>query len=765
MSEAQPAARPTRVAPPRLIAWELTRRCPLACKHCRADAHRWADPDELSAEEARAVLAGIAAFARPILILTGGEPLLRKDVYALAAEGTRRGLRVVLASCGAGLDDAAAERLARSGVRAVSISLDGATPASHDAFRGVDGAFAMATRGLAAAVRAGLDVQVNTTVTRDNAAELPELLALARRLRAGTWNPFLLVATGRGRQLGDRQLDPEAYERTLRWLAEREADAGIRLRVTCAPQYQRVRLQVGRPADDRPGPQGCLGGQSYAFISARGIVQPCGFLDLPAGDLRTAGLDLRSIWEGSELFARLRDRAGYGGRCGQCEYLHVCGGCRARAYAAGGDALAEEPFCAHEPHREDHEGRQQKRLHHKGHKGQKGPGPGADGGTNDTGSLWSAAALSPLWMSRGRDGSARARRAKADARATGQAAEMDEVDRRVLGGAQRGLPIEARPFDALGARLGLSGEVVLERLGRLRADGVLRRVGPVFDAAHLGYATALIAAQVPPEQLEAVAAAAADLGGVSHNYQRDHAYNLWFTLSRPSLAAVRAAAAGLAERTGAEMHVLPAERTYKVRVAFPLDERVPGPASPAALPAGDAAEAAGPSAVPAGGQPVRLNEADRALVRHVQDGVELVAEPFALAAEAIGRAREDVLATLRGWRAAGVVRRFGAVVAHRRLGVRANGLVLLDVPAERIDAAGAALAAHDEVTHCFRRPPLPGLGCRLYVMLHGRSREAVRARAAELAEAAGARAWHVLFSTRAFRRAPLRYFEDHGPRT
>ena len=306
----------------------------------------------------------------------------------------------------------------------------------------------------------------------------------------------------------------------------------------------------------------------------------------------------------------------------------------------------------------------------------------------------------------------------------------------------------------MGANLGLSGAVVRQRLERLRSEAVVRRVGPVFDAGRLGYATALVAGQVPPERLEAVAAAAAELGGVSHNYERDHAYNLWFTLTRGSLAAVRQAAAELAAWAAVPLHVLPAERTYKVRVAF---------APRGAATAGSPAASAGPhrhDIPPPPAAPVRLDAADRALVRRLQDGLELTEAPLAAVAAELGRTSDDVVATLRRWSAQGVLRRFGAVVAHRRLGVRANGLVLLDVPPGRIDAAARVLAAQADVTHCFGRPPLPELGCGLYAMLHGSTREAVRARAEALAEQVAASAWHVLFSTRSFRRAPLRYFEE-----
>ena len=341
------------VPPPRLIAWELTRRCPLRCRHCRAAAQDRPYPDELTTADCRAVLDNIAAFARPTIILTGGEPLLRDDVYDLARRGHDLGLRLVIAVCGALLDDSAARRLKDAGVACLSISLDGATPASHDAFRGVPGAFAAARAALETARRHGLNVQINTTISRHNLDELPDLLRLAESLGADAWNPFLLVPTGRARQLADHQLSPDQYEQVLHWLKDRQAQTALTIRVTCAPHYQRVLRQpdhlptppTALPADG----QGCLGGKSFAFISHTGRVQICGFLDLPAGHLRPAAWNFQKIWTQSPLLRQIRDVDRYRGKCGRCAYRRLCGGCRARAYALTGDPLAPEPFCIYQP--------------------------------------------------------------------------------------------------------------------------------------------------------------------------------------------------------------------------------------------------------------------------------------------------------------------------------------------------------------------------------------------------------------------------------
>ncbi len=331
---------------PRLIAWEVTRSCPLACKHCRAAARNRPYEGELTTGEGKRLLENIASFSRPTMILTGGEPMLRPDIYDLASYADRLGLPVVMAPCGALVDDEAVERMKASGIHCISISIDGATAETHDAFRGVPGAFASAVKATEAARRGGLDFQINTTITRHNRREVEAIRDLAVRLGAGVFNPFLLVPTGRGKDLAGQEISPEEYERTLEWLADRQSESDIAIRVTCAPHYTRVLRQRNPEAG---GSKGCLGGKSFAFISHVGKVQICGFLETECGDLKHGQFDFRKIWETSEVFRRVRDVDSYGGKCGICEYRRVCGGCRARAFAMTGDYLAEEPFCIYQP--------------------------------------------------------------------------------------------------------------------------------------------------------------------------------------------------------------------------------------------------------------------------------------------------------------------------------------------------------------------------------------------------------------------------------
>lgn len=358
----------------RLVAWEVTRRCNLACGHCRASALRGPYPGELDTRRGLRLLDEIAELGRPVVILTGGEPLLRGDLPALARHGDSKGLRMVLATNGTLLTEATASRLGEAGIRRVSVSLDGPDAASHDAFRGVPGAFAGALAGIEALARAGLEYQINTTITRANLAQIREIHALAHRLQAAAHHIFLLVPTGRGREMADQAISALAYEETLHWFHAEGLSCGIQLKATCAPHYHRILRQRKGAGGGAPGPaalpaegkgaagpgggtppghplhaatRGCLGGSAFAFISHTGQVQPCGYLELDCG--QAAAGNFAAIWRDSPLFRELRDLRGYKGKCGRCEFLRVCGGCRARAYAVTGDYLAGDPICGYEP--------------------------------------------------------------------------------------------------------------------------------------------------------------------------------------------------------------------------------------------------------------------------------------------------------------------------------------------------------------------------------------------------------------------------------
>jgi len=343
-----------------MVAWEITRSCNLFCRHCRASASHDRYRDELSTEECFHLIDQIRAAGRPILILTGGEPLLRQDVFPIANYAVSKGLKVVMGSNGTLVTEKVAADLKRVPISRLAISLDFPTAQLQDDFRGQAGAFTAAMAGIAHAQQSGIEVQINSTVTRLNVHLLDELLSLALRIGAVAFHPFLLVPTGRGKGLESVELSPQQYEDTLNWIYDKQAELGDRMffKPTDAPHYLRVikqrQQQDGKKAADtashHPGhaiTRGCLAGTGFCFISHRGRVQGCGYLDVAAGNIREQSFG--QIWADSPLFNDLRDLSKIKGKCGVCEYKRVCGGCRARAYEASGDYLEAEPYCVYQP--------------------------------------------------------------------------------------------------------------------------------------------------------------------------------------------------------------------------------------------------------------------------------------------------------------------------------------------------------------------------------------------------------------------------------
>ncbi|HEX2948471.1 MAG TPA: radical SAM protein [Armatimonadota bacterium] len=343
----------------RVLFWELTTQCNLHCTHCRANAQQNADPDEMSTGKILRTARDISDYADPILILTGGEPLMHPDFFHIASTCTEFFSHVALATNGTLIDDRMARRIVETNIQRVSISLDGARASTHDTFRGVRGSFGAALRGFAALKDAGIKLQVNVTVTRHNVDEMEKLLQLAQDCGADAFHVFMLVPVGCGAQITNEQrLTPERGEALLRWLCQRSLDLHGRMfiKATCAPQYLRIqreeadKLHLHLTEDEREtlrSTRGCLAGSGVCFISHTGQVQPCGYLPVSAGNIHQQSFI--DIWERSPLFTEIRDSSRIKGKCGQCEYTALCQGCRARAYAASGDYLAEEPDCVYQP--------------------------------------------------------------------------------------------------------------------------------------------------------------------------------------------------------------------------------------------------------------------------------------------------------------------------------------------------------------------------------------------------------------------------------
>jgi heme b synthase len=340
----------------RMVAWELTRSCNLACVHCRASSERGPYLGELTTDECLRVMDNIASFSKPVIILTGGEPLLRPDIFDLAGYGSNKGLRMVMATNGTLFTEKIVQEIKSAGIQRVSISLDGPDAETHDAFRKVRGSFEGSLKGIEMAKKGGLEFQINTTITQANLRLIPEILNLAVGLGAVAHHIFLLVPTGRGRDLKDQEISALDYEKTLHWFYEQIDRVPLQLKATCAPHYYRIVRQQSRKEGEKFAPKesgldamtrGCLGGTSFSFISHVGQVQPCGYLELDCGNVRKKSF--HEIWAQSEIFQRLRNTDGYQGKCGRCEFKKVCGGCRARAYETFGDYMAEEPYCVYEP--------------------------------------------------------------------------------------------------------------------------------------------------------------------------------------------------------------------------------------------------------------------------------------------------------------------------------------------------------------------------------------------------------------------------------
>ena len=346
---------------PRIISWNITLRCPLKCSHCYVDAGDQEADGVLSTSEAFAVIDQIRNTGRPVVVLSGGEPLLREDIYAIARYGTEQGLRMVMGTSGYLIDRDTAVKLREAGIRALAISLDSKDPAVHDSFRGLVGVWEKAVQAIRHCRDEGLAVQINMSVMRSDLGEIEGVIETGTALGVRDYQLFFPIPSGRAREM--EPLISEEYEDLIRNVLIRYRSSEVNIRPTCAPQFRRIAEDLGitNPAWGR----GCIAGISYCRIFANGDVTPCPYLPVSAGNLRTT--PFQDIWYHSPLFAALRDTGRLTGKCGRCRFKSICGGCRARAYrrndavsprgcdgleqpeAPDGEICGEDPWCPYQP--------------------------------------------------------------------------------------------------------------------------------------------------------------------------------------------------------------------------------------------------------------------------------------------------------------------------------------------------------------------------------------------------------------------------------
>ncbi len=345
---------------PLVLSWNVTRKCNLKCPHCYINADNKASINELTTEEAKNLIDQICEVSKPLLVLSGGEPLLRQDIYELIRYGASKGLKMGLGSNGSLIDDTAAKKLKEAGIETVSISLDSHIPEQHDEFRGVKGSWEKAVNAIKALRKKGVLVQVNTTLTQQNYDQIDDIMSLAEKLGVENFHLFFLVPTGRGVKIVD--ISPAKYEEMIKKTFAKVARHKLNVRPSCAPQFMRIAKEMG--LNMSRWIRGCIAGLYYCRVYPNGDITPCPYLPIKLGNIRET--PFKEIWFNSEMFKTLRDFNALKGKCGTCEYRASCGGCRARAYGLSsdfidycgdlhepgelkGDYLTEDPWCVYQP--------------------------------------------------------------------------------------------------------------------------------------------------------------------------------------------------------------------------------------------------------------------------------------------------------------------------------------------------------------------------------------------------------------------------------
>lgn len=348
------------ITPPlRIVSWNLTLRCPLKCPHCYSDSGEQEVVNPLSTTEAFLILDQIKTLGSPVVILSGGEPMMRADIFEIATYGTSIGLRMAMGTSGYLFDETTPYQLKESGIRSIAISIDSAYPVIHDSLRGSSGAFHRAVNAICACIREGMQVQINMTVITPDPKIVDQVVTLGKGLGVRDYQIFIPVPTGRS--VEENYLKYGAYEKLLQHLISSYADSGISLRPTCIPQFRRVAEEMG--ISNPTWGRGCIAGISYCRIYANGDVTPCPYLPAIAGNIRESSFS--DIWTNAEVFAALRDFDRLFGKCGSCEYKPICGGCWARAFSRygnitkscgslvqpqdiDGELCAEDPLCPYQ---------------------------------------------------------------------------------------------------------------------------------------------------------------------------------------------------------------------------------------------------------------------------------------------------------------------------------------------------------------------------------------------------------------------------------
>lgn len=318
------------------ISWNTTQKCNLYCKHCYRDSGPDKLKNELSNKESKKLLREIKQAGFRIIVFSGGEPLLRDDIFDLISYSKSLGMRSLMGSNGTLITKRVARKLKECGLDYIAVSIDSLNPKKHDEFRGVKGSFNRAVKGIKNCIEKDIKVQVNCTLTKDNLKEIDDIIEFSKELKVSSCHMLFLVDIGRGKNIN--QMNKSDYKTAINKIISKEID--IRAKPTCAPQYK-VEALINKK--EKPQGRGCIAGISYCSILPNGDVHICPYADVKVANIREESFD--SIWENNQIFKDLRDFTKYKGKCGKCKYINICGGCRARAFNNSGDWLGEDPYC------------------------------------------------------------------------------------------------------------------------------------------------------------------------------------------------------------------------------------------------------------------------------------------------------------------------------------------------------------------------------------------------------------------------------------